>query len=80
MKCLWDLKKGEEDEILSDKKAIKVVDREIHAAKKELKKWTDYKETGREYLDTHIKLLKQEIVSMGSNCEIITGKLLCGGS
>jgi len=77
MKTLWDMKNRQEEEITADKSAIKVVDREIHAAKKELKKWTDYKETGREYLDTHIRLLKEEMVSMGSNCEVITGKCLC---
>ena len=78
MKSLWELKKRQEEEVAEDKSAIKVVDREIHGAKKELKKWTDYKESGREYLETHIKLLKQEIVSMGSNCEIITGKCVVG--
>lgn len=74
MKLLWRLKQSHDDEIAIIKKDIKALDKEINVNKKELKKWTDYKETGRSDLDKLINHLKQEIVSMGNNYEIIIGK------
>ena len=50
------------------------VDKEVSMNKKDLKKWTDYKESGNVKLDTQIKLLKQEIVAMDHHFELITGQ------
>ena len=73
MKSLWNLKKDQSDDISVIKKDIRKLDKEISHSKKELKKWTDYQATGRSNLDTHIKLLQEEIVSMKANYEIISG-------
>lgn len=76
MKTLWNLKKEQSDDISVIKRDIKKLDKEISHSKKELKRWTDYKATGRSNLETHITLLHEEIVSMKANYEIISGWLL----
>lgn len=75
MKTLWLLKQEHEDEIVKLKKEIKVLDKEIHVQKKELKKWTDYRDQGRSKMEAHIQLLKEEITSMNDNFEVVKTSL-----
>lgn len=75
MKQIWALKQTHEGELTLIRKEIRKVEKEISNAKKELKKWTDFKQSGSSRLDTEIKLLKQEIIHMTENYEIVAGKL-----
>lgn len=75
MKTLWLLKQEHEDEIVKIKKEIKVFDKDIHLQKRELKKWTDYRDQGRAKMEAHIQLLKEEITSMKDNFEVVKTSL-----
>jgi hypothetical protein len=55
------------------RKEIKLVEKEISKSKKELKKWTEFKSTGQKQMDTEIKLLKQELIYMTENYELVAG-------
>ena len=75
MKTLWLLKQTHEEELAKLKKETKSLDKDIHINKKELKKWTDYREQGRSKMEAHIRLLNEEIVSMHENFEVIKASL-----
>ncbi len=61
---------------LDHRKDIKRTEKEIAAAKKELKYWNDFKTKGSQDLDFQISLLKKELFYMRDNYEIITGNKL----
>jgi hypothetical protein len=75
LKLMWQIKKQNDIEIQSIKKDIKQCEKEILSVRKDVKYWKEFKMNGQHHLDTQIKLLKQELIDMKQNFEIISAKI-----